>query len=92
MPNLPNRDRFGYPDATAKVSCTFGAARDLTLCTSDLPNDDERGNALSVYVSRWKVLTDHVGQCPVRGRRFSVTFQLVEATDGEGVIPPQRAD
>jgi len=73
-PEFPERDRIPYPDGTALVTCAIGARGSLSQCTSSLT--DERGAWLSGYVNRWRVLSNRVDGCAVRGRTFAIKFHL----------------
>lgn len=72
--DLPQRDRFPYPDIRGSVICSVVRGGRLSSCSSSIT--DPRGAALSRQVSRWRVLTHRFRGCPVIGRKVVINIRL----------------
>lgn len=76
--DLPSPGRSSFADVRGVVVCSIARGGFLSGCTSSIT--DARGPALSKQVSGWRVLSNNVRGCPVRGRKIRFRFRL-EYTD-----------
>lgn len=84
--DIPDRDRFGYPDARTMITCRIVAGGRLTDCRT--PLTDKRGPWLVKQLRLWKVLGKKSGGCPLIGRRVRFNFRLeMSDKEADGGVP-----